>query len=360
MNVLEQHIDINLGAQKINSHYYRKFLDNEIDWLLNKHVGRFIKDRIKQDTDSLGFDATEVDMDALRTLVVLDRQVSTFHLEDDATRAELPGDYSFLIDDFSQTIDKCSKSYTAATAFIDRVVYIYSFPLTTTTKSTTPYYQSLALTLNGISIFSSTGLQGLPTNNETFTVRDYITGKTTDFVRQQLKADPAYNIDFYWERFNSHYSPNSFLAITTTQQTGTNKITIDGVDTGATEYQLTLNFVPTVTDSLTKLCANRLVRGHFRSNLRTSAFARTSSDSPISAIADNQLKIYHDKKFIISKLKISYIRKPAKISLLLNQNCDLAEEFHSEICDRVILDIKELTLAPDWEIKLRDMMSNKD
>lgn len=357
MNVQEQHIDINLAAQKINSNYYRQLTDAEIDWLLNKHVGRFIKDRIKQDTDSLGFDATEVDMDALRTLVVLDRELATFHIEDDATRAELPGDYSYLIDDFSNTIPKCDTvNYKTATTFVSKTVYIYSFPLIASTGST-PFYTSMSLTLNDVVLFLSEDLPGLGTSDELFTVRDYIMGQLSRYVRTQLQDNPAFDIDFYWEKFGSYYSPNSFLAVTTTQQTGTNSITIDEVETSAEENTITRSFVPEISG---KLCANRLVRGHFRSNLRSSAFARTSSNSPISALNDNQVKVYSDGKFIISKLKVSYIRKPAKISLFLNQNCDVAEDFHPEINDRVILDIKELIMAPDWEIKLRDMMMNKD
>ncbi len=358
MNVQEQHIDIDLAVQKINANYYRQLTSEEKDWLLNKHIGRFIKDRIKQDTDSLGFDATEVDMDALRTLVVLDRELVTFHIEDDATRAELPGDYSYLIDDFSNTIAKCdTANYKAATNFQDATVYIYSFPLIQTTKGSSPYYQILNLKLNNVNILNVTGLPGLGTPDELFTVRDYILGQLTNYVRTQLLEDPSYNIDFYWEKFGSVYKPNCFLAVTTTQQTNTNTITIDATTTAATESTITRNFVPLVAG---KLCANRLVRGHFRSNLRSSAFARTSCTSPISALNGNQIKVYHDGKFIISKLKVSYIRKPAKISLSLNQNCDIAEEFHNEINDRVILDIKELIVSPDWEIKLRDMMTNKD
>jgi len=97
-----------------------------------------------------------------------------------------------------------------------------------------------------------------------------------------------------------------------------------------------------------------------RSRIRTSTFCKTITSSPISAVTGNQLKVYHDNRFIVSKCKVSYIRKPAKINLLLNQNCDLANEFHQEICDRVSLYIKELTDAPDWEVKFRDMMTNKD
>lgn len=349
MNVQEMHIEINLSAQKINSNYYRKLLDSEIDWLLNKSVDRFIKDRIKQDTDSLGFDATEIDLDALRTLVVLDRELSTFQVEDDATRAELPGNYSYLIDDFSNTIDACdSSNYKTATSLITGNINIYAFPITAVSGSA-PFYKAMSLKLGNVNVFSVSNLPGLASSNEIFAVRDYI--------MNQLWLNAPANVDFYWEKYGSTYIPNNILAVTTTTQSAVNSITLDSSETNATSSAVSRQFIPVVTAG--KLCCNRLVRGHFRSNLRSSAFARTTSTSPISAVSDNQIKVYHDKKFIVSKLRISYIRKPAKINLFLNQNCDIATEFHPEICDRTVVLIKELLLNPDWQVRLQDMMMNK-
>jgi hypothetical protein len=354
MNAQEMHIEVNISSQKIRSNYNRKFLDSEVDWILNKSVDRFIKDRIKQDNDSLGFDATEIDLDALRTIVMLDRTMATFQQpgETDATRAELPGDYAFLIDDFSNTIDQCDKvNYTAATNFVGGTINIYAFQLVPSALSPpTTYYKNMSLMLNGTNVFNAAGLPGTPTADETFAIRDYILN--------QLWLNRPDGVDFYWERFAGTYVPNSFLAVSVAAQGGTNTITIDGVATAAVHSTMSSNFVPIVNAG--NLRNNRLVRGHFRSQLRTSAFAKTSSASPISAISGNQLKIYHDGKFIVSKLLMSYVRKPAKINLFLNQNCDLADNFHQEICDRAVLYIKELTASPDWEIKLRDMMTNKD
>lgn len=359
MNVQEMHIEINISTQKIRSNYYRKFLDSEIDWLLNKHVDRFIKDRIKQDQDSLGFDSTEIDLDSLRTIVVLDREVSVFQVEDDAVRAELPGNYSYLIDDYSLTVDKCNIAlYNAATKTADLPLYLYTFPLAQSTKVGAPYYQSMAFTLNSNSIFSVSGLPGLQDKTELFAVRNYILDQLSRDVAKRLQTTPLSPVDYYWEEFGSYRAPNSIIAVCSTQQIGLNQLTIDGTNITGTESIVTRTFLPIITGS--KLSTDRLIRGAFRSQVRTSTFAGTKVNSPISAVSANQLKVYHDGKFIVSKLKMSYVRKPAKINLLLNQNCDLASEFHQEICDRVTLYIKELTMAPDWEIRMKDMMMNKD
>lgn len=359
MNVQEMHIEIDISTQKIRSNYYRKFLDSEIDWLLNKHVDRFVKDRIKQDTDSLGFDATEIDLDALRTLVVLDRQLPAFQVETEAVRAELPGNYSFLVDDFSNTIDKCDKyNYAVATNIQASTVYIYTFPLAQSVLGSAPYYVNMSMQMNSVQIFDAASLPGLPDKTELWAAKDYILNQLSNYILGLLQLNPETTIDFYWETFGSYTSPGSILAVSSVRQTGLNQLTIDGSNIAGAESTVSRNFIPAVNAGA--LACNRLIRGSMRSRLRTSTFCQTIPSSPISAVSGNQLKIYHDSKFIVSKSKVSYIRKPAKINLLLNQNCDIAPEFHQEICDRVSLYIKELTDAPDWEVKLRDMMMNKD
>lgn len=177
-------------------------------------------------------------------------------------------------------------------------------------------------------------------------------------VIQSLQTVTMPELDYYWEEFGNIRKPGCILAVSRNQQIGLNQLTIDGGNTVATEQIITRSFYPEVNNG--NLSTNRLIRGAFRSQVRLSAFAGTTPDSPISAVSGNNIKVYHDGKFIVSKLRVSYVRKPAKISLLLNQNCDLAPEFHREICDRVVLDIKELTLSPDWEVRLRDLMMNKD
>jgi hypothetical protein len=358
MNVQEQHIEINISSQKIRSNYYRKFLDSEIDWIMNKQVDRFIKDRIKADQDSLGFDATEIDMEALRTLVVLDRQLRTFKIEDDAVRSELPGNFSYRVDIFCNTTDQCDSHYTTDNKVTTTNLYLYSFPVTETVKADAPYYQALRFVLGNVDILNVTGLTGLAQKSELFTVRDYTLGKLWQYTNDSLQSNPEASIDFYWEEFGNIRKPGNIIVVCKTQQTVSNKIYIDGTSTDAVETIITKDLYTPSNNG--KLYPARVVKGFLRSSIRSSTFAGTRSNSPIAALSGNQIKVYHDKKLIVSKLSLSYIRKPAKINLLLSQNCDLAPEFHQEICDRTVLYIKELTLSPDWEIKLKDMMMNKD
>jgi hypothetical protein len=48
------------------------------------------------------------------------------------------------------------------------------------------------------------------------------------------------------------------------------------------------------------------------------------------------LKVYSHPSYIVNKASITYVRKPARISLSLQRNCELAPEFHQQIVDRAI------------------------
>lgn len=358
MNALEMHIDTDITTQKISSNLFRRFDPAQIDWLLNREVERFIKDRIKEDKDSLGFEASEVDLDAIRTLVVND-QVLLVRKKNPTDRTVfgwLPGDYSYLIDDFSIVLQSCHQAeYKAATTFSTTDEYIYAFPLKASSLSSGPFYVNSNITLNAGTIISQSSGPGLPTSEELFTYRYYLLN--------QLWSLPGGNITWFWERYGTLYKQGCILAVTNTQQTGANTITIDGVTTNATEtiqaYVSAPIVMPHDIDDQ-EPTPNRLIKGSARSNVLKSAFARSRASSIVSSVDGNLLRAYHDTKFIVNSLIISYIRKPRKISLSLGQDCDLPEEFHSQIVDRTGVTIKELTMNPDWQIALQSMMMNKD
>lgn len=352
MNVQEQHIEINLSSQKIASNVNRNFDPSELDWILNKMVDRFIKDRIKEDKDSLGFDATEIDLDALRTIIVNDRFIPVFTQNgEQEVYADLPGDYSYLIDDASAVINNCDSRFKTASKFTSKTKNIYTYPINASTKAGSgPFYTDFTFTLNATAIITVTAGPGLRTKEELFTFKNYLLGKLWDL---QISG-----VEFYWERYNGIYSRQSIIVVSDAVQTG-NSITIDGTTTAGATSSVVRTYAPTIT-SRSKIVSNRLIRGQVRSNVLDSTFAGTSSESPISAITQAKLKVYYGENFIVNKLRITYVRKPSKISLSLGQDCDLAEEFHMQICDMAVLYIKELTMAPDWELKLRDNMESKN
>lgn len=351
MNALEMHIDINLTLQKIASNIYRNLDPAEIDWLLNREVDRFIKDRIRPDKDSLGFDATEIDLDALRGVITNDAilQVYKKDVTDTSVFADFPGDYSFLIDDASRLVRSCDHNFASANKFSATTLYLYYFSLDQSTLENGPFYVNANVTLGGNSVYNEEDGPGLATAEELFTYRDRIM-----YNLYQLSNGA---ISFYWEQYGNLYKKNTIIAVATTAQSGSSSITIDGTTVNATAVTQT-PLQPVIT-TLYQQVANRLIRGQSRSNVLGSAFAGTRPTTPVSGIDQYSLRVYHDKRFIVNSVLVSYVRKPRKISLSLDQSCELAAEFHSEIVDRTVLAIKEITGNPDWQVKLQDMMMNK-
>lgn len=356
MNALEMHIDVNLLSQKIASNVNRKFDPAEIDWILNREVGRFIKDRIKTDKDSLGFEATEIDMDAIRTLVVNDITLPLRKkaVNDRSVFAWLPGDYSYLIDDYSQVISSCDRAdYVAANIFSVVDEYIYSYPVVQSSLDLGPFYSNLLIVLDNEAILEIDNGPGLPTKEELFTF--------IDKIMNDLWSLEDGSLTWYWERYGDFYQQGCILAVTTQEKLGSNTIIIDGTDTDAIETFKPYLTAPVITSSSIKdPVPNRIIKGQARSQVLNSTFAGSRASSPISTLDGNLHRVYHDKRFIVNSLMISYVRKPRKISLSLSSDCDLPEEFHSQIVDRAVLFIKELTNNPDWQVKLQDMMLNKD
>lgn len=358
MNVLEMHIDVDLEAQKIASSSFRKFTDSEVDWLLNREVERFVKDRIREDQSSRGFEATEVDLDAIRTLVVNDQVLSVRkqNVTDRTVFGWLPGDYSYLVDDFSIVLKSCNGAeYRRGINYTSSNEYLYVYPVNKSTLTAAPYYQNYVIKVNGVAVLTISGTIGTATPDELFTF--------VDTMMNQLWSLNGGNMTYYWEKYGSYYQRGCLIAVSSTPNTLENSISIDGSSPVAAT-QVTQNYIaaPLITPSdidERDPVPNRLIKGSARSQVLKSAFAKSRDSSPVSSVDGNLLRAYHDTTFTVNSLIISYIRKPRKISLALNTDCDLPEEFHSQIVDRTVASMKRLVMNPDWQAALQDMMLNK-
>jgi len=142
-------------------------------------------------------------------------------------------------------------------------------------------------------------------------------------------ADQGWKV--YWERYAERYYPKT-LIVDLGPITGTGSITTDGTTTQAsadTYYVKVLDYYKQATEDQ----SNRLTASHIIQNLREVAFYRTQPESPISELAGQVLYTYTNKSFIVTSSRLSYVRKPQRISLSLGQDCEIAPEYHQLICD---------------------------
>jgi len=340
MNVLEMHLEIRQASQNISANVRRKLLPQEIDWLLNKIQERFIQSKVKPRKDgSGGFEVDQLDVDSIRTL--LKTKEIAAEIVGQTYEAQLPADYSYLISDDSKTLLLCGSTKSAVNATETSLV----LPLFTSGKTSANYYltvvlaigPSLIISLSDVTTFYASSYTGLQSKDEKYVLRDALLW----YIRNIL------NMEVYWEKYKTITAPYSFIfpgysvgsiSVDSGTQAGTTRtITIS-------KYSADGTWVP-----------NRLTASNQISTMSVTPWVQSGNKSPISELFNNKLLIHGDSSFIVSGLvRIDYIKKPRKINLLLNQDCELPEEFHQSICDLTVEYFKAMTADPNWEMKLKD------
>ena len=70
-------------------------------------------------------------------------------------------------------------------------------------------------------------------------------------------------------------------------------------------------------------------------------FNTTTKEKPLITIEHDSIIVYTNDIFIIDTVKLTYIKNPAKVSLSLGVDCELADQTHQEIVDMTINSILE-------------------
>lgn len=325
MNALEMHIEVNQSVQKLAANRTRKIFDDEIDWVLNKQVHRFIQDRLKPRTDSDGFEIDQMGVDAMRNLVVSMRECTAYIDTPSRYKVPLPADYKYMLSDASYAVNLCNAPALdpiPVTLPISTIKQVYS------TKGAPMYYESMALALNG----------------NTFLIPSQLP-LTNKYLGYQSKQDVSFLIPYildryrklgfnlYWEKYGTFYYPSTYILVGAAGQTlALPSMILDGAGvTQRTTTSETLSIAPGTTDVLVD---NRLTRSDRVHSLLSTAYFKTNVLSPISEMDGSYLYVYTDKTFIVNKVSLTYVRKVRPISLALGSDCELTEEFHQTICDR--------------------------
>lgn len=95
------------------------------------------------------------------------------------------------------------------------------------------------------------------------------------------------------------------------------------------------NWINGTTLKQVKAQPNRLLKEQDITNARTNSFG-TVITSPIVTIRDYGLDVFHDDKFEVDEVQLSYIRKPAKVSLSEDIDTDLPESIHGKLVGLIV------------------------
>lgn len=325
MNALEMHIEVNQSVQKVAANRNRKIFPDEIDWVLNKQVHRFIQDRIKPRRDSDGFEIDQLGIDAMRNIIVSMKECTAYVDSPTRFKVPLPADYKYMLSDASYAVNLCNSpalNPIPVTLPISTLKQVYS------TKGAPLYYESMSLAFNG--------------NGYAFPAQLPLSHKYTGYQSKQDVVFLVANIldryrklgfNLYWEQYGKMYLPNTYILVGAVGQTlALPSMVIDGAAvTQRTTTSENLLVAPGTTDVLVD---NRLSRSDRIHALMSTAYFKPNVLSPISELDGSYLYVYTDKTFIVNKVSLTYVRKVRPISLALGSDCELTEEFHQTICDR--------------------------
>lgn len=341
MTIFEMIIEVRQATQNIAANTRRKLQDEEIVWILNKIQERFIQSKIKRRKDgSGGFQLDQLDADAIRPLLTTKSLPHSFTEAEQEYEGQLPADYSYLISDDSKSYLLCGKAVTTSTVTEHALVIPFS-----TSKSSAPFYASVSITIGTTTItldelktFYSAAFTGTSSKAEKYIVIDALLW----YIRN------VRNIEVYWEKYEDIIAPQSFIFPNVT----TGSITVDAQ---SAVNGIAKTVTRTIYDyALGNWHPNRLTPGDKVSTMLDTAFVKPSHLSSISELWGNKLIVHGEDSFIVTEMRIDYIKKPRRMNLSLAQDCELSEDFHMAICDLAVEYIKAMTADPNWQVKLQD------
>lgn len=98
----------------------------------------------------------------------------------------------------------------------------------------------------------------------------------------------------------------------------------------------------------TKTVLNRFVKVQDIDNFLQHAYGTVTS-SPIATLVDGKLLVYHDSKFNINEIYLTYVRPPITVDSINEVDCDLPLSYHGKIVDETVQFIMAYTSNPAYQ-----------
>lgn len=347
MTVKEIHIEIDLGLQNINSNQREKLFPEEKDWLFNLATRRFISQRTnpKSNPKGEGFQSTlkrYQDLDAL----LVSSSIPLYYLDDNTCYGILPQNCHEVIEE---------SGIRPLLARTDCGLRFADFSLTNLNRSVCPVLFPQTTQVNGNTLNAFKGFKILMDNTVI-----YDTGNYPALVNGLVDADLYFtiidqilrevnkrtDIEVRWEQFNENRWDGSLIFISIGNNSfntikyqydinfGSSPVT---VTSNATQQQFQQYVIPNTISEIER--PSRVVKTADVFNTLYHPHWKPTWQSPIVNLESGIIKVPHQKRFISNTLNLTYIRKPNKINLSLNQGSDFGDSRLSEIISNTVTDI---------------------
>jgi hypothetical protein len=368
-SVLEAHIEVLQGLQKVSAYTEDMFGPEEIDLQLHRQQERLLEEIVNK-----RFQDMQVGLDYIRPLIVKNKslkvilpEVGNSYYEPNMVYGVLPPDYIHLVNDRSLvTTSTAAGLCDDLTAFkadpANKATYVEKvavLPFPETNAISAPYYYKTTIEVNatyGTVVYTlPAGLNNLKSANSWFSVVSYI-----------LESLSIAGLEVYWEKYRNLVKPKSFIfvndgtdneiySVLINSETGPGNSTSSG--RLASEFVSTSFKVPnygSLSQPVTVQVDNILTETDefYTQNLNT--FYKTRKTNPKTQVSGDFLLAYESNSFLISGLYIDYVRKPRHVSLSLNQNFELAGDGPRIVVDRTVEFLKLAIENPTYQAVLND------
>lgn len=353
MTAQEMLIEVNTSLQAIGASRTRKFYPEEIEWYLNKMINRFVQGSIRRketsssgagyatkDVDITVFEVDELYRDAIRNLIMEQYLPSNYATSGLSAVAYLPPDYNYLTD-----IGACTQACSLFNSSLlsTKVYQVIGVPFpTNSVASDHHYFSNLSITLNGTGIYSRTGYYSY---DSAFQVIEEICNYTN--IVQNM-AGPYKKMGY-------------LLLLVPKPDSGNAQFIINYDTTASAPITLTSAVLNTITANETGVAPSpanspvRSIRDTVNYNSNITPYYKSSPNSITTSMRGMVISINTAVNFIVNGIWISYIRKPSRISVSLNNSSDIDPDYHNQICDMTVQHIRERIGDPKWQTGNVDM-----
>ena len=310
MTIAEMHIAINQGLQKIGSFHADNFLPEEIDLELNKNIQRFVEQRYNKGGNKYqkGFDESQKRIDDLRTLVT----------------------------EFS--------SNTSYKGQIGPKHYIDSFLINAPGSAYGPFLNNGQNYLHLLNVRAFVEYAGCNPVDWTY---EYILDECACSDGTTIDPDDCVDLGYDWYCI---FQQSEWRIV------GSYLMDDNGGPIYGPDGSTTLDTTKSTISSACKFAQHDDIF-----TLLHDPFNTTDYKKPLYTVRDEFIDIYTDDTFVVSKVKITYLRFPAVVDSVTapNVHCDLPEHTHQEIVDMTINSLLEAISDPRYQTQSVEVLKSE-
>ena len=410
MTIQEMHIGLNVVLQRVNSNLFTKLLHEELDYFINNVTKQLIRAVLLDEKNTVanivGYSDIRQYYDTLHPYIKSIDTPLTESLGNGYTYSTLPSGFTTTTQDAASTLKKGIKYKVLApgtgtpnftnlgAASVASGLWVAGYEFTCDIDNLSDSSISVVAgetyrVINpgdAITEFADSGLANCTAGTQWTAVADKTaTGWSNNPTIEQITDQPT-----IWGTGTivvAIASDNYFLDISTSSNVDYGNPITSGVLQYGKQYRIDVigttdlsnhgayaytgdNVIFTCTSGsaitwaggtslyLTDKYSNNLIKYQDISNMLDNSFGTVVS-SPISSMANSEIRVYHENKFEVNRVYLDYIREPISVDWNNSVNSDLPINLHDKVVDITAQFIMGITNNPAYEKLVNENVSGK-